>query len=230
MTHRPCFTLSLLLAAAAIGCGSDSGSSIGDEEPGGQTGEETVGCLPVEGDTRALAWSQRSSLGFSADEVLGTLGASRDTRLDWSDGSTTTLGLELTRRMGSVEFQNREWQDDGSGRELAAGTSCSDVLVVPVSLSFSTGDGAFAETWDLELEVATPTRATAYYAIALDTLQGDYTVTEVNPSSFDSLRAFVAITLTADAWSGRLDGQGASDGSSGPDGNASAQQFGIATF
>jgi len=218
-----------LLVAAATGCGSDSDDSTRDTTPGGgQTGEETVGCLPIEGATQQLAWSQRSALGFSATEVMGRLGATRETRLTWSDGSTTTLALELERRMGNVEFQDREWRDDGSGRELAS-SGCNDAVVAPVSLTFSTGDGAFAETWPLELVVEVATEATAFYRFELDALEGDFTP-DADSSSFEDVRAFINVTFTADGWSGQLRGQGQRSAGSGSNGSVSSQEFPIASF
>jgi hypothetical protein len=197
---------------------------------GGQTGEETVGCLPVEGDTRALAWSERSALGFSADEVLRTLGSSQEVRLTYQDGSTTTLQMEIERRDDGVEFQNREWQDDGSGRELAMSGECNDAVVIPVTLSFSTNDGAFDESWPLELAVETATEATVFSVVNLDTLEGDFALDEAETSGLVNVQAFISLALTGDDWSGDLSGQGTRSSGSGPNSSASSQAIPIATF
>src|SRR3712207_6093057 len=87
-TPRLALSLSRALLAAgalALACSSDDGSDSDEPRPpGGQTGEETTGCLPVE---RAnVAWSERSTLGFSADELLNALGSESSERLTWSDG------------------------------------------------------------------------------------------------------------------------------------------------
>lgn len=225
---RPLGFFSWLLAFN-VGCGADSdGTPGGDRAPGGgQTGEDT-GCLPIEGGVDTLAWSERSPLGFSADEVLGSLGSSREGRLTWSDGASTTLHLELERRAGDVEFQTREWRDDGSGRELASG-ACGDALVVPVTLSFSTGDGAFAESWPLELSIEMAAQARGFYFFDLGSVEGSY-VPETDTSSLDDVRAFIDVTFTGDGWSGQLRGQGTRSEGPGPDGTSSAQDFPIGTF
>jgi hypothetical protein len=232
MTRRLCFAPSCLLFAAAVGCGSDSvgsGQSADDTAPGGQTGEEQTGCLPIEGGVDTLAWSERSPLGFSADELLGSVGSNRDTRLTWSNGSSTPLRLELERSTGEVAFQIRDWRDDGSGRELAAGGDCNDALVVPVTLSLDTGDGALAESWALELVVEMAGQASAFHLFELDTLEGSY-VPNIDTSTLKDLRGYIDVTLAATSWSGQLRGQGTRTQGAGPNASVSSQEFPIATF
>jgi hypothetical protein len=219
----------VLLSAAAIGCGSDSGSSSGDDPvpPGGQTGEETVGCLPVERDM--LAWSERSTLGFSADELLNALGSEREGRLRWANGNITPLTLTLARTSGSVEFQQREWTTDASGRELANTGACNDVVAVPVTLGFTTSDGAFAERWQLTLLAESRAAGGAFLRIDLDSIEGSFVVTQVDPDDFDEVLASLTLSFDEDGWSGTLSGQGVTTGST-PGGSSSATQFAIATF
>src|SRR5690242_6278646 len=112
----PFVSASIVGSCLALGCGSDDGGS-GDEgppSPGGQTGEESLGCQPVERDM--LAWSERSALGFSADELLNAIGSESTDRLTWSGGGGTPLTLGVARAAsGSVELQRREFVSDGSG-------------------------------------------------------------------------------------------------------------------
>jgi hypothetical protein len=219
--------------ALAIGCGSGDGGAEDDEPtaPGGQTGEETTGCLPVERDM--LAWSERSALGFSADELLNALGSESAARLAWSTGGSTPLTLAIERAAsGSVEFQTRDYVSDGSGAELAmeVATECNDVVAIPVTLSFTTADGAFAEEWPLRLFAESATRVTAFVQVDVADLEGSFTVTQVDPSRFDRVLANVQLTFTGGAWTGTLSGQGIMSGSSNPNGTTSASQFEIASF
>src|SRR5688572_5952599 len=157
----PFFSAGLVGSCMLLGCGSDGGGSGADEPPtpGGQTGEEGSGCQPVERDM--LAWSERSALGFSADELLNSLGSESTDRLTWSSGSGTPLTLGIERAAsGSVEFQTRDFVSDGSGAELAE-IVCNDVVAIPVTLSFATADGAFAERWPLTLLAESSTRVSA---------------------------------------------------------------------
>jgi hypothetical protein len=218
-----------LLSATAFACGSDSGSSSedGPDAPGGQTGEETVGCLPVERDM--LAWSERSTLGFSADELLNALGSEREGRLRWASGTSTPLTLTLARASGSVEFQQREWTTDSSGRELANAGVCSDVVALPVTVGFTTSDGAFAERWQLTLLAESTARGGAFLSIDLDSLEGSFMVTQPEPNDFDDVLASLTLSFDEDGWSGTIAGQGVTTGSATDD-SSSATEFAIATF
>jgi hypothetical protein len=218
----------VLVLVAGCGSSGSGDSQLGTGVTGGQTGEEGSGCK-AERTTR-LAWSERSALGFSADDLLGALGDERDTRLTYEDGSSTTLSMTLARDDGgAVQYQDRAFVSDGSGAEIAP-EQCPDVVSVPVALTFSTGDQAFAEEWSLALLAESTTSASAQVEIDLETLRGNFTVTQVDPAQFDDVIAYLAITLAEDAWSGRLDGAGVQTSGSGPDSAVSATAFDIASF
>jgi hypothetical protein len=223
----PLFSAGLVGSCMLLGCGSD------DDEPprpGGQTGEEGSGCQPVERDM--LAWSERSALGFSADELLNSLGSESTDRLTWSSGSGTPLTLGIERATsGSVEFQTREFVSDGSGAELAEiATVCNDVVAIPVTLSFATADGAFDERWPLTLLAESSTQVSAYVQVDVDDLDGTFSVTQVDPSRFDRVLASVELRFADGAWTGTLSGQGIEAGSSDPNSASGASHFAIATF
>jgi hypothetical protein len=222
----------LVVGAMPLGCGSGDGSSDTDElpPPGGQTGEETTGCQPVQRDM--LAWSERSALGFSADELLNALGSDSSDRLVWSDGGGTPLTLGIERAAsGSVEFQTRDYVS-GSGAEPAAeiATECNDVVAIPVTLSFATTDGAFAERWPLTLLAESTTRVTAYAQLDVEDLEGSFSVTEVDPSRFERVLVIIQLAFENGAWTGTLSGQGVDAGSNDPDSSTSARHFEIASF
>jgi hypothetical protein len=159
-------------------------------------------------------------LGFSADELLGTLGSERETRLRRSDGTNSALSLAITRASGgSLSFQKRERESASLEPE-----SCADAMSLPVTLSFATNDGAFDETWTLELLVEGAGHATGHADVDLLTLDGSYTVTEVDPEAFDEIVGLLDIDLDASAWTGRLSGRGNSAAS------RSGQSFEIGTF
>jgi hypothetical protein len=231
MTLRLRLHARVLLVAAAAGCGggSDGDSQLGTGIAGGQTGEEGgAACKPVE-STR-LAWSERSPLGFSADELLGALGAEHSTRLTYDDGASTALTLTLERGTeGALEYQEREWMSDGSGAEIAV-PECPPVVSVPVTLTFSTADVAFAEEWSFALLAENTARATASIRLDLDALRGNFTVTQVDVAEFDDVLAHLDLTLGRDGWSGMISGTATQTTGSGPDDTVSAQGFDIASF
>jgi hypothetical protein len=180
-----------------------------------------------------LAWSERSPLGFSASELLGALGSEHDGRLTYDDGTSTTLSLALARDAArNVEFQERAWVSDNSGAEIgtAIGVECPNVVSMPVVLTFSSGDGAFAEGWSITLLAESMMRATAQVQLDLNALEGSFTVTQVDPAEFDDVLAYLALTLGSQGWSGTITGQATKTTGTGPDGNSSAQMFGIANF
>ncbi len=121
---------------------------------------------------------------------------------------------------------------DGSGAEPAAeiATECNDVVAIPVTLSFATADGAFAERWPLTLLAESNARVSAYARVDVDELEGTFSVTQVDPTRFDRVLAIVELTFADGAWTGTLSGQGIRAGSSDPDSSTSASLFAIASF
>jgi hypothetical protein len=174
-------------------------------------------------ESRSLAWSEQSPLGFSADGLLRALGTEHETRLARADGTSTGLDLGLSRvSAGSVSLQRRERESTAGTPD--AGTPCGDVMTVPVSLSFRTNDAAFDETWTLELVADETDRATGRAEFDLRALAGDYRVTEVDPASFDEVVGVIEIELDATSWAGELSGEARNAGS------ASTKDFDIGTF
>jgi len=214
-------SLAILFVAAVI-----SGCSGTSAHTGGQTGEETVGCLPV--SSRTLAVDEASPLGFSAADVLTTASGPHGATLTWAKGGDTPVTVNITARDGVIEYQDREWRDDGSGTEEAPaiGASCPDVVVIPVRLELATEDGAFDEVFDISLEATAVDTSSAWLELDLDALAGTYTVTEVDPSQYEEVSAFLSVQLAGAAVHGSVDGQ--ATGTSGE--VAFADNFSIAQF
>jgi len=212
--QRPVLRVALLVSLALAGCGS-GGSGGGPPE---------AACVPVE--SRALAWSEQSPLGFSADGLLRALGGEHETRLVRADGTSTGLSLGLSRvSAGSVSFQTRERESALAG-EPDAGTACGDVMSVPVTLSFTTNDSAFDERWTVELSAEETTRATGRTEFDLQALAGDYSVTEVDPAAFDEVVGVIELELSATTWAGELSGQARKATTAG----GSGEDFDIGAF
>lgn len=202
-----------------------AGCVLPDPDPG-QSGEEMIGCLPASTQDYPLADS--TPLGFTGQQVVDLVSGAHPALLSWDKGGSTDLAVDVTVSATSVTWRDMEWQDDGSGAENATmeAGGCDDDLQLAVALGFSTADGAFAETWDLDVTATTVDSAGAYLELDLDAIAGTYTVTEVDPADFDDVRAFLTLTLDADGAAGTLDGQGEKvDGET-----ASATGFAIATF
>ena len=208
----PRVALLVSLAFSALGCGSGGGGS----------GPPEAACVAVE--SRSLAWSEQSPLGFSADGLLRALGSERETRLTRADGTSTGLHLGLSRvSAGSVQLQTRERESSVPG-QADAGTACGDVMRVPATLSFTTNDGAFDETWPIELVAEDTARAAGRAEFDLLAVAGDYSVTEVDPASFDQVVGAIALEFVGTAWAGELSGEARANGAGG------AEHFDIGTF
>ncbi len=214
----------LPLLGAFTACGTQANS------PGGQTGSETLGCLPV--TTRALAEDEPSALGFSAHEVLASLGEVRREKLTYADGSATTLTVRFTYGDGPIEFQDREYVSNGSGAdvETQVAATCNDVVSIDGQLSFETDDGAFDEAWPVSLLAETANSGSLFYDLDLQALNGTYTVTELDPNEFDTVSAYLSLKFNGSTLNGEITGQASQSHGSGPGGAVSARNFSIATF
>lgn len=222
--------------ATIVGCSSAPDDAGGPADVrGGQTGEETAGCLPVRSET--LAQGATSPLGFSADALLAALGSERRVPLTWDDGTTTSLQLELSYAGGDVIFSEREYRDAPSSAGLTStaprpelASVCNDVLTIAATLGFVTADGAFDEAWPILLSAEAANTASAYYQLDVSALAGTFRVTQVDAAAFDQLSVFATISFTQGAWTGSLSGQATSLAGPGREGSASAQTFQVATF
>lgn len=216
--------MSALVLILMVGC-------TFDPDPG-QSGEELMSCSAVSTTEYALD-DATNPLGFAGQAIVDLAVASHAATFTWAkDGSTTDLTLDVTTAATTVLYRDMEWQDDGSGAEIAmAAADCPDDLQLAVTVGFTTADGAFAESWDLDLSASSATEAYAYEELDLDALAGSYTVTEVDPSAYDAVRAFAELGFdSAGPW-GVLDGQAEDNGdASDPDSVASAEHFAIGEF
>jgi hypothetical protein len=209
------------LAAATCACSAR----------GGQTGEEGAGCLPIRREV--IAVDARSSLGFSGADVLAALGARQSRTLTYAGGATTSLALALDHDGGSIEFVEREFRSEDSGREPAISgmeiaSDCGDVLELELTLSFETADGAFDEAWPVTLSADSSSSARIHHVFDPDALSGSYSI---DRGSYDDVSGMVSLNLVGMIWTGAIYAQGEERGAStNSDSVASATEIPIATF
>jgi len=217
--------LALLLGSALVvsGCGGSNRPNSG-----GQTGGEGVGCLPVA--STPLGLDDASPLGFTGADVVALVGGEHAGQLAWAKGGMTGVTVTFEYAGGQVHFVDREWKDDGSGTAAEISTDCNDVIEVPGILSFATADGAFAESWPANVIAETKATATSGAKLDLEHLQGTYTVTEVDPASFDQVSASLAVSFEATGVHGSVDGMGSKCDGGGSEGTCSGTAFEVATF
>ncbi len=216
-THLPHIFTALLITLTA--CAPDDG---------GQVGEETIGCLPVE--TQTLALEETSPLGFTPMQVLDLVDGSHTAPLRWDDGSETVLTTSFSYA-SEANYQDREWVDDSDlgGPEPAPAPAdigdCPDIVELSMTVTMQSADGALNETWTIALQALTADYSIFYQD--LDALQGTLDIDSYAPAgNFDTRRAFLDFSITPTGVSGEIVGQ-----ASGTDGDvAFAENFAIASF
>jgi hypothetical protein len=212
--------VSQLLLLGMAGCATSS--------RGGQTGEESSHCETIR--STALAATEKSPLGFGGDEVLALTDGARTATLAWAKGGTTTLAVTFTPRGTPAEYLERGYVDTGDGREVAE-VGCANGVAIEGVVSFVTTDGAFDETLDAVLVAYDVNDVMWTTELDLAALGGDYTVTEVDPSDHDGVRAFLNVQWNGSGAHGTVEGQAAdSPQGNAPNGTVGARSFGIASF
>jgi len=213
-----------------VGCCALSGALTACASTGGgQIGEEGAKCQAVQ--STALALSDISPLGFSAEQVLASVGGLPVASLTWADGSATDLTTVLTMApTAKAVFQKREWVNvsDG-GSQSSANTpdpsDCPDVVDLPMQLSFSTDDGAFDDQWEVHL-LATKADV-AELSVPLTVLSGTLDLKDFAPSNTTGqLRATLEMQIQSKSPTGVIFGQATNDNGT----TASVEKFDIATI
>lgn len=216
-THLPHYFTALLITLSACA-----------PSDGGQVGEETIGCLPV--DTQALALDETSPIGFSPMQVLELVDGSHAAPLRWANGSETVLTTSFSYA-SEANYQDREWIDDstlgGPQPEPAPADlgDCPDIVELSMTVTMQTDDGALNESWTIALQAVSADSSGFYRDI--DGVQGTLDIDSYAPAGdFDSKHAFLNFSITAAGVSGEIVGQ-----ASGTDGDvAFAENFAIASF
>ena len=209
MTTRLTRSLFIPLLLLAAGCG-------------GQVGEEQVVCEPIRREPLTL--DQVSPLGFTGQDLLDAAGGRVDADVIWADNTATTMTIDVAYA-GALEFQDREWQGDGSLAEIGPG-DCDDVLQIGLRVDVSTADGALAESW--EVNALADTADAIVFSRDLDAVQGSLSIEQFAPDTdWDSVRGWIDLTVGVEPPSGRIDGQAQSEQDGG---TASAEFFEIATI
>ena len=173
----------------------DEGGADGDGDtgtpngPGDGLGE---GYVCAEQSRTPLTLDATSPGGFSADEILALVGAEHGSTLQFlSDGflsedlkgSSDAMRLGLEVRGIMAEYIDVELEGDGSGD--LPGVECPDRLEIPVTLTFETEGGLFAESAETTLVATEAGRATISMRMDPGSIDG----------SFDGAAAFPDVNL-----------------------------------
>src|SRR5262245_9403406 len=144
--RTPAVLLVAACAAALGGCGTTN-----QHNAGGQTGGETIGCLPIA--SAPLGPNDASPIGVTGADVIALAGGEHDGTLMWAKkGTTSALTLGVALDASQISFVDREWKDaSGAEAKPASLGDCPDIVQVKGTLSFATADGAFDESWPIEV-------------------------------------------------------------------------------
>ncbi|WP_437809849.1 hypothetical protein [Sorangium sp. So ce1078] len=205
-----------MLSAALFG-GSD-GAGSGTDGRSGALGGPIIGVEgPCTARSEIIGVEDASRLGFSANDVVSAISGARSATLTWAKGGSTTVtvsaGAPLTARF--VHFTRAGVQhaagDDGPPNapvDLMA-TSCpggAPLLEIDVPLSFSTEDGAFADSFPVTLRAARRDAVTYIHVIYPSQIRGSYRITEVDPAQLDDVRLVLFGTIRRSTITGKLQG------------------------
>jgi len=127
-----------------------------------------------------VARDEVTELGFSADQVLARLEGTYATQLQYRDAGTTDLTITVAQAEDPILL--REWAPPPEDPDMECpGTS----LIVRVAVTFTTADGAFAESWTQELQESVfPPSKTLYVDLPTADLHGDWDPGDATAVSF----------------------------------------------
>src|SRR5262249_37079897 len=124
-------------------------------------------------------------LGIRGVDVMTLVGGQRSAALPWTKGGTTTSRLRIH-----------------DPTDVTYPEGCGAELVVVATLDFATDDGAFDESGSVQVHAHDAKHAQAELELDPSNLQGTYTVTEIDPKAYDSVRLQVDVEFADSALTG----------------------------
>lgn len=181
---------SSLLAAPLAFC-----IGVGCSTTGGQTGEETQ--EPCKETKVALGLDEVSPLGFSASELLATVGGASTAALVWQSTSDLRYGPESGN--SSIVFTVEGVvgasyiESEARPSEQLAMPLCEDRVEVTISATATTTGGAIAEAFQVKLSATKAQDVWLTQLFEPAELSGSFSI---EPSSLGP-RAFIRLALDA---------------------------------
>lgn len=198
-----------------------------------------VACDQTMGDDGPYCEATRSPLRLDEAAPNGVIPADLlawaempvEETLTWADGGATPLHLQATHT-GEAEWVDLEAvYPDGVNFDIAV--VCEDYLAIPVDLGFATDDGAFADTFAVELAVAEDD-GRAEFAVDLMAvgLAGAFDPADWPEGEYDELSMSLTGDLTPDGSAGTIAGNAVDDLGCDEDGvcTATSEQVMVATW
>lgn len=196
------FALTLSVAFAAA-CTTTEHSKPTDSDSGSYGRPDYIAC---EDTTTALDLADVSPLGFSGDDVLAMVAGPLSAAAEWSERAGAPTVTVSVMTAGTAIFHDLEPALDTGGAvaEGAPDGPCSDALELPVTVSFSTDDGAFAEHSTTAMWVTDLAYVSVGAALDPAALGGTFTFTEIDPAEWDSVTLDLSNSWTGDGITGQV--------------------------
>lgn len=165
----------LPLALLLVACGEPDDSTSGIRTKGPVNSAEGS-CVVVSETELAVDEQAPTPLNFSAQQALNELagGTNEINTLFWPDQMSTSVNVVFAHDGGAPTMVVRETQGILSQQELVR---CFTALEIPGTLTFTTGDGAFTETFDVILKAKDRKDAAFYIEVSQGSLVGSWTPT-----------------------------------------------------
>ena len=172
--------------------------------------------LSCESSERAVGIETNTAAG-SPESVLDLILGSEDHTLRGPTVGESTLHLDVSWKGEDAAWADRtpsyESADPAADGASDGEPVCSDALVVPVELAFSTSDGRFDEAWSVEGSASQPGLVVLDHEVPSSALRGDW---RPQVQGYDSIRLRVHIEWTEDGSAGVLTAVASPD-DGGPD-------------
>ncbi len=187
------------LLLLAVACGGDRDSS-------------THGEMPYCDDTRTeLALDAVTPLGFSGADLVAGIPATETATLTWADDATTALTLTFAPGDRATHVDSEAVYPEG-GEGPAIGIECPDRVEVGGGFTFTTADGAFAESWEVAVRGTEPAPLLRV-ELDLDGLSGTFDLVPfVTAEGWDDLSAAIEVSWADGASAGVIEGQASGSG------------------
>ncbi len=206
--RKPILVTLVLAAACGKPADEDTGGDdrgTGGDDSGSHGDPDAFECVDT---VTRLSLGNVSPLGFSGDDVLAAISGPVSAPAAWTERSGAPSITLSVSSPGRPKFHDLEpaahTGDTGARSEGHPDAPCSDYLELPVTVSFSSDDGAFAEALSTTMWVAD--LADLHVDASMDpaALAGNFTFTEIDPTEWNSVSLELSNSWSAGAIQGQV--------------------------
>lgn len=202
----------LPLVSLLVACGGGEDTHQGFTTNTTKTGSQAGSCVVLEERALAIDEFVTEPLSMAPEDVLVELtGVSNTTNVfTWPDENTIDLEIEFTYTDGPITYVARDNEGVLSPAELEY---CFTAIEFEGSLTFTTGDGAFAETAPVTLQAKARRDGVIVFTIPQGSLGGSWTpdLSGIDAAAYPNLDLLFEGDITNLGSSGTITGVSGSD-------------------